>query len=234
MASYIGSKRRISKEICDVMENIVKEKIPFYDLFCGGLSVSLEMCGRDYEVHANDIQKDLIFLWEYMKNNEIEYNDISKEEFIALKNQSHQSYEKSFWMFYGTFNNIPYGNMCKPRTNGRSDTRSRFNTLLKLQERIRRIENFTSEDYREFRDLKGCIIYLDPPYKGVVNKYTKSFDHEALYEFIEHVSKHNHVFLSELTPPPNRHVVVYEKQITNKWNDTMMTEKLFYMGPCEM
>ena len=56
-------------------------------------------------------------------------------------------------------------------------------------------------DFRELDEIKNCVIYCDPPYRGTT-KYSKhEFPYEEFYEWCRRMSKDNIVLISEYNMP---------------------------------
>lgn len=235
MPSYIGGKSRICKDIYKVIKDTCPEDIKeFYDLFCGGLSVSLEFVKNGYNVYSNDYNEDLIFLWNHVRINEIEFPIVSKEDYQGFLKSSEKSFEKSFALFYCSY-------MCKYKGSYINDEymrdgksihhhKERFNSIKKEIDNIRKIKEITCLDYKSFSHLEHKIIYLDPPYVNTSKVYKSSFNTEEFWDFVSKLSKNNYVFVSE-QECPIEHEVVFEKDIFNnlKKSGGKLKEKLFFI-----
>ena len=85
-------------------------------------------------------------------------------------------------------------------------------TQLEQVERLQQVEGLQmwhNLDYKEFSDVKGAILYLDPPYEDA-GYYNKSLDHKELYNWAVNMSKDNIVLMSGYKVSDNRFEVVYE------------------------
>ena len=70
----------------------------------------------------------------------------------------------------------------------------------------------TNKDYRDFSDVKGAIIYLDPPYENSnVGGYSdsKQFNHAEFYSWAAEMARENIVLLSSYTVSDDRFVEVF-------------------------
>lgn len=94
---YMGSKRKIAKELMQKMVEIKPKAKYFYDLFAGGGALSFYALQCGLKVHYNEKQKGMVDLLEYILNrarNEEKgqygifpddfYNFITREEFFDL------------------------------------------------------------------------------------------------------------------------------------------------------
>ena len=60
---------------------------------------------------------------------------------------------------------------------------------------------FECKDFREIKDIKGYVIYCDPPYKGATKYSTKEFPYDEFYNWCREMSKDNVVLISEYNMP---------------------------------
>lgn len=65
--NYLGNKYKLLPQILELLPDKINH---FYDLFCGGLDVSLNI--KANKVIANDAHEDLIWLYEQVKSNEMD------------------------------------------------------------------------------------------------------------------------------------------------------------------
>jgi site-specific DNA-adenine methylase len=97
---YMGSKRKIAKELMQKMIEVKPKAKYFYDLFSGGGAMSFYALQCGLKVHYNERQKGMVDLLEYIlnraKNKEKGqyglfpddfYNFITREEFFKLKDE---------------------------------------------------------------------------------------------------------------------------------------------------
>lgn len=92
--------------------------------------------------------------------------------------------------------------------------------------------DFACRDYREFTDLKGCVVYCDPPYKGV-KRYgnARQFDYNEFWQVMREWSRNNIVIISELSAPDD-FVTIWEKEVDRSIKAKehfRATEKLFML-----
>lgn len=82
-------------------------------------------------------------------------------------------------------------------------------------------------------DIKGYVIYCDPPYKGTTKYKTEEFLYEEFYEWCKEMSIHNTVLISEYNMPDDFECI-WEKDLktslgsgVNKESDRNRTERLY-------
>jgi len=83
--------------------------------------------------------------------------------------------------------------------------------------------------YLEFKNLKGCVIYLDPPYEGTTKYKNNDFDYDVFWDWVRDLSKDNYVFISEYNAPPDFECI-WSKKVTTSLKvheHEDRTEKLF-------
>ena len=104
--------------------------------------------------------------------------------------------------------------------------------LQRLQQ-LERVE-VTNKDYRAFSEVKGAIIYLDPPYENSnVGGYSdsKQFNHAEFYSWAAEMARENIVLLSSYTVSDDRFEEVYRfetvRSTLSGGMDKTRSEKLF-------
>ena len=239
MPAYSGGKFYTSKDIYKAIKEQVKNKEVrgYIEPFCGGLNVIKEFVD-EYECYAYDNNKDLIFLWNHIKENDFDIMPvISKEYFDELKKSNELSVDKSFAMLFCVYNCIQYGSYVSnsyQANSGRINKyhEERYNGIIKYKSKIKKI-NFKCQDYKHTTEQVqngGFIIYCDPPYINTAQTYSsKNFNTEEFWKTVE-IWKQlgNYVFVSEKTCPEN-YEVIFEKNINvgTSRGSKRMTDKLF-------
>lgn len=218
MPSYHGGKSRTRKDIYKcITENVPEESKNFYDLFCGGLNVSLEFVGS-YNVYCNDVNDEVIYLWEYVSKNEIstEIEPVSKEEYNIIRKSTEKTF-KNIVSKYCCSYNARYGGTYAGNDVKRNHHQGTYNGILKVVNKIKLVKSFTSTSYDCFDFSKGGnIIYCDPPYVGT-KQYNKQLDKVFnTCQFWKQVKiwadQGNYVFVSEKTCPI-KHKLLHSKEL---------------------
>ena len=60
---------------------------------------------------------------------------------------------------------------------------------------------FECKDFKEIKDIKGYVIYCDPPYRGTAKYKTEEFPYEEFYNWCREMSRDNIVLISEYNMP---------------------------------
>jgi DNA adenine methylase len=186
---YPGGKTRAIKYL---KEYIPKDCTEFYSVFCGGMSLELDIsCNSNIEkVVVNDKFDILINFWKVAKNSNesliTKVNEIksffSKEFFMSFKKKLGNSIEKEtlverevdlsveraamyFAINRSSFSGATFSGGFSKESMEKRFTKSSIERLSKVD--LKKFE-FHSMDFSEFLDTipetRNCFIYLDPPY----------------------------------------------------------------------
>ena len=227
---YMGSKRRVAKEILPIILKDRQLKQWYVEPFVGGGNLIENVSGHCIGADNN---KYIIALLKYVQNNDlnnIEY--IDEEKYMHIKNNKdlYDDYIVGFAGFGLSFGDKFFRGFARNKK-GTDYFRATLNNLKKQQEKIKHI-NFIHSDYKDLNIPDNSIIYCDPPYKRTKKYYKQKFNYEEFYEWC--IKKHNEghkVFISEYEMPENRFKSIWEKEIRltiNKlYQPIKKVEKLF-------
>lgn len=234
---YMGSKTRIAKDILPI---ILKDRKPgqFYvEPFCGGCNVIDKVEGKRI---ANDINPYLIRMWQTLLTRWDPPRIISREYYNDVRRcykegTSDYNFAEIGWVgFMGSYNGRFFdggysGHHVKINGGHRDYIKENIKNTLNQVGSLRRV-HFSCSDYRNMRlPNEPCIIYCDPPYKGV-KKYSYSIDHDEFWEWCRDIKYDGHkVFISEYEAPED-FTCVWEQPVKTAINQTITknaTEKLF-------
>ena len=226
---YMGSKRRVAKEILPIILKDRQLNQWYVEPFVGGGNLIENVSGHCIGADNN---KYIIALLKYVQNNDlnnIEY--IDEEKYMHIKNNKdlYDDYIVGFAGFGLSFGANFFGSFARNKK-GADYFRETLNNLKKQQEKIKHI-NFIHSDYKDLNIPDNSIIYCDPPYKGTEKYWKQKFNYEEFYEWC--IKKHNEghkVFISEYEMPENRFKSIWEKEITptiNNQQPIKKVEKLF-------
>lgn len=235
---YVGSKNRISKEIVPILQNLIDEnKIETYiEPFVGGANI-IDKINCKNRI-GNDLDNIPISLLTKCVENENLLNSLPQEltrEYYYKVRDNKNDYEDWYYsaiLLFGSYNNRVYGG-CYGAIAKTKDGNIRNYFQEGIRNFKKQIPNlhdiiFTNKDYREFSNMKNCLIYCDPPYANSI-KYKQQFDNNEFWNWVREMSKSNIVVVSEYNAPDD-FKCIWEKEIkvhirNNKKN--MATEKLF-------
>ena len=212
---YMGSKRRIAKDIIPIMLEGRKDGQYFYDLFVGGGNLLEKIDGNRV---ANDNNEYLIELFKHMQKDNFELPFIGEEKYKEIQ-RNKEAYPKWLVGYVGfqlSFGAKFFGGYRRDKA-GVRDYENEAQQNLKAQQNLIKGVSFLCGSYDEVELLPNSIIYCDIPYKDTTKYNTsKGFDYDKFYNWC--IEKHNEghkVFISEYCMPEDRFECVWEKEIVN-------------------
>lgn len=231
---YMGSKRRLSKELVPIIQSYITENtVGYIEPFVGGANIIDKIkCDNRY---GFDSHKQLIELFIKLQN-DIDGipNEIPYEEYMKVKN-SKESYEDWYLGlvgFLGSFGAKYFGGYARHNKNDFTEQiqRGSIKNLKKQYDDLKDVK-FECKDFREIKNIKGYVIYCDPPYKGVTKYSTKEFPYDEFYNWCREMSKDNVVLISEYNMPED-FKCIWQKDNkinfdSNRTNANSKIEKLF-------
>ena len=212
---YMGSKRRIAKDIIPIMLKDRKEGQYFYDLFVGGGNLLEKIGGNRI---ANDNNEYLIELFKYMQKDNFELPFVGEEKYKEIQ-KNRENYPKWLVGYVGfqlSFGAKFFGGYRRDKA-GVRDYENEAQQNLKAQQNLIKDVSFLCGSYDEVELVPNSIIYCDIPYKDTTKYNTsKGFDYDKFYNWC--IEKHNEghkVFISEYYMPEDKFECVWEKEIAN-------------------
>jgi site-specific DNA-adenine methylase len=225
MTLYAGGKKRIGEELSKIIHDISLEieeedgfKIKGYcEPFCGMMGV-YQYIPELFKNHkpklkyeAGDRNPYLIKLWKGLQKGFKPPEKCSKKEYYKYKEEDSQSLKAIFLGF-----------ACAMRGVFRSTYFSLNNIKLQSEHAVEIAEKVKDVklkvgDYSTFSNLKGYIIYCDPPYKNsgspysIGDVYDTNFDYDKFVEWCLKMSEDNIIFVSEYTKPCKESKLVWKK-----------------------
>lgn len=187
--NYIGNKYKL---LGPFLSRFPKKIDKFYDIFCGGLDVSINV-QAELKI-ANDINYFVIEIFEYFKNNDpeiiiklvtetIDKHQLSKDDSKAYYNfRNYYNKNKNpldlFVLVCFSFNHQIRFNSKHDFNSPAGTKRSSFNSSIenRLHSFCSKLDNisFLSKNFKEldFSKLtKNDFVYADPPYRMSVGSY---------------------------------------------------------------
>ena len=235
---YVGSKTRIAKDISTILNNIiVKENINTYiEPFVGGSNMIEHIkCKHKFGYDNNEY---LIAFWQEIQKEWNPLADITmSKEFYTQVKDNKDSYPKHIVALCGlcaTYNAKWFGGYAGI-VHTKIDTYRNYydeavRNVLKQKEFIADV-SYDCKSYEDI-DIKGALIYCDPPYEGTT-KYKDDFDHKAYWSWVRKMSKDNIVLCSEYQAPEDFECI-WTKELTttlDKSSRSKAVEKLFRYNP---
>ena len=234
---YMGSKRRLAKDIAPIINNLIKEyNIQTYiEPFVGGANMMEHIdC---FEKIGSDNNEYLIAMWKDLQDGWQPPKEISREMYYDVK-ANKDEYGKSLvaiTAFCASYNAVWFGSyagIVKTKTGViRNYYDESIRNILKQIIKLHNVQ-FIHTDYKSYTGTKGAMIYCDPPYANQ-SGYKDKFDHKEFWQWVRDVSNDNIVLVSEYNAPDDFECV-YEKVLTttlDKNSRSKDTERLFIYKP---
>lgn len=223
MTYYTGGKKRIGSDIANKIVDLTftdkKINIKGYcEPFCGMMGVYnhipeliQDITDKKIKYKAGDRNPYIIKLWNALKEGWKPPSKCSRKEYYGYKDKNSDSVKSIFIGYACSFLGIFRNTYMESR-----------NIPIQRDEcmRIGKILNdnnveLTCGEYTIYSNLKGYIIYCDPPYKGTQNtyligsKFNNTFDYDKFITWCNNMSVNNIVFISEYTKPCKNSKMVY-------------------------
>jgi DNA adenine methylase len=207
---WSGSKRSQAEYI---VSKFPKEINTYYEPFCGGCSILRQLLDSDIKVNqyiCSDINKDLIDLWNNIKNNPAElsrnyyvmWNELNidddkerkKQYFYKIRERFNKYKNPSDFMFImrTTTNGMPRYNKNGEFNNSFHITRNGIKpkTLDKIIFEWAELLNknnvqFIHTSYEKIKSHKDDVLYLDPPYANTKGMYYGTIDYKEFWEWLK-------------------------------------------------
>ena len=105
---YQGSKKKISKQIIEIIKQNFGTTKPIYDIFGGGGAITAECILNGLEVYYNDLDKDITDAFERVISQDREWIKtliISREEFLEIKEKENKTIDHFLKLLINSFGN---------------------------------------------------------------------------------------------------------------------------------
>lgn len=210
---YIGCKSGFSH----IFDSLIPEKYgdKIYDIFGGGGGFTFYACDRfgSNNVVYNDHNPVIINLMNILKSEpEALYNEYQKhrissspEYYLKVRKMNLEYGLAGAGRFYYLAKNAFSGKI-------RFNSQNKFNSpmrknskcpkislesLLSLSKMIKHL-TITKRDFQDYKDVKNCFLYLDPPYMNNTNNhYNATIPLNDFVDFVKSVENTNAVMISE-------------------------------------
>ena len=215
MIPYYGGKTWLKKHIKSITENVVDVN-GFIDVFVGGGSITDSLVDVYEHGIINDIDINLINLYETIKNSSSEFieftkmhkNELGLDEIKKFKYQVGQldefnQVERAF-KYYVMARTSYSGKTYACPTNWKLDKFKKMNVeqdIVKIKSTLDKVD-ILNKNYSEL-NFSNTLCYCDPPYcvvyepyYGLHGKNHKNFNHDEFHEWICNISKNNKVIIS--------------------------------------
>lgn len=225
---YMGSKRRISKELLEIiLKNRTSEQY-YVEPFVGGgnmiENVTGNRIGSDF---FEPVIKALTFIRDDIKNIPKDNTEFTESDYNNAKNSSNPTNLECYALFSYSFMSKYRGGWA--RSKNRDFVKESVRNDSKQSKLIQGVDLRTCS-YDALIIPDNSIIYCDPPYENTT-KYSNVFNHEDFWQWCREKTIEGHeVFISEYNAPSD-FTEVWSKTINGingyNGNDNKAIEKLF-------
>lgn len=196
---YVGSKRRIAKDILNIMLKNRRDNQYFIEPFVGGANtikhVSPPCIGYDNNPYLIELHKKI-------QNNWIPEGEITEEIYNNIK-KNKEFFPKELVGFCGiylSFGSKWLGSFARNKI-GRNHYISALNDLKRMHKETKNVLFEYIETYEEIIFPANSIIYCDPPYQVSIKSkfyYENNFDFNNFQKWMmQKVIEGHKVFFSE-------------------------------------
>ena len=243
MTYYHGGKKRIGEILASTLVGTSLE-VENFDIrgycepFCGMLSIYrhvpflFEQAGLDcLEYLAGDTNESVIEMWKAAQRGWKPPVNCSRKKFEELKGDDSCTALKGYVGHAYTRRGIFFDGYYKHTATTLAAHRKNVKDTASELDDV----GFVTGPYTQFSDLRGFVVYCDPPYEGTSCRYYDgkgyrnrlTFDNGAFWDWCRKMSKHNIVFVSEYAAPQDFRRIWPNDTATRKGN---VTERL-YLAP---
>lgn len=223
MTAYHGGKQKIGKELSKIIYNISMKiseeedfKIKGYcEPFCGMLGVYQHITDLFKETpikyKAGDTNKSVILMWKEVQKGWTPPTSCTEAYYQILRYDGKENAEKGFIGHQCSFGGIPFGSYALKYGRTKEAVKSASANVKRIGKEMKNVD-FSYGEYTQFSNLKGYIIYCDPPYSSTTQKYKNRFDNKKFWEWCNDMSENNIIFISEYKAPKGIKKV-FEKKV---------------------
>ncbi len=230
---YLGGKSRIAKKLAAII-NPIRGNRPFWDPFCGGLSMSVALGGCGF---ISDAHPALISLYRAVTAGWWPPRSVTRAEYEMAKSLPDTNPLKAFIGFGCSFGGKWFGGYASKRLapvgGGKQSYFSyvdsaRRSVMKDVAALVNRGCTFAALDFLSVEPAPtDYVLYLDPPYAGTTG-YSLPFDHALFYDRVKQWATFTDVFVSEYNMPFGD--VVWGAEVrcrTSNDHTGMRTERLY-------
>lgn len=231
---YMGSKNRLAKHIAPIINQCIKDNEinEYIEPFVGGSNMIEHIeCDNRYGFDNNEY---LIEFWKALQDGWSPSDVEMSKEFYNKVKDNIDDYPKHIVALVGlcaTYNAKWFGGYAGiVHTKIGTDRNYYDEAVRNVLKQLPMINNviYQTIDYKKLKDVKGKVIYCDPPYESTT-KYKDDFNHAEFWETIRDLSKDNYILVSEYNAPKD-FILIWQKELIttlDKNSRSKVVEKLF-------
>lgn len=180
---------------------------PFWDPFCGGLSMSAAFCKAGGRGIVSDANPSLIALYQAVAAGWDPPTHVSEDDYRVARSLPDTDPLKAFAGFGCSFGGKWFGGYARQPSTGRNYAMNARNVVLRDVGAIVRSGSIIAcADFLAFEPRPiAAVLYLDPPYEGTTGYGAVApFDHARFYARVAAWANYTDVFVSEYGMPWGR------------------------------
>lgn len=193
---YFGGKTRIGKSIAIILNKHLD--LPYFEPFCGSCGVTIH--AKHKLRQCSDLNKALITMYKSLQKGWVPPKSITRDHYLYIKNKLDMDDPLTAFAGFGcSFGGKWFGGYATG--DGGNYARIAADKLIRDIHNLSSVD-FMCADYRDFVNVRGCIIYADPPYEGTtMYKGVCKFNHKEFWDIARIWSENNKVYISEYEAP---------------------------------
>ena len=105
---YIGSKKKVSKKIVEIIKQNFGNDMPVYDVFGGGGAITAELLLNNIQVHYNDLDSDITNMFMRVISQDREWIKTliaSRDEFLTIRGKKEKTVDDNLKLLVNSFAN---------------------------------------------------------------------------------------------------------------------------------
>lgn len=146
---YVGSKKKISKKIVEIIKQNFGTDIPVYDVFGGGGAITAELLLNNMQVHYNDLDSDVTSMFTRVISQDREWIKtlaVSRDEFLAIRDKKEKTVDDNLKLLVNSFANNSRDYLC-----GKEQSRKKYNLAIEI---IKKHDVFS--DYKQTETYRNA------------------------------------------------------------------------------
>lgn len=105
---YVGSKKKVSKKIVEIIKQNFGSDIPVYDVFGGGGAIAAELLLNDMWVHYNDLDSNVTNMFVRVISQDRKWLKtliVSRDEFLTIRDKKEKTVDDNLKLLVNSFAN---------------------------------------------------------------------------------------------------------------------------------
>lgn len=209
---YMGSKRRIAKEIVPILMSKHNKNSWYVEPFVGGCNMMEHIPAK--KRFGSDVHEYLIAMWQGLQAGTFSPPLLVTEEEYRHIRENKEQYDPALvgYVGFNSYGGKWFGGYPRAWKEKRDYWREYYNNITEQVKNLSGV-HFVHKNYNDLWIPRGSTVYCDPPYFGTTS-YKDSFDHNNFWNWVRYASITSIVYVSEYTAPDD-FVCVWEKEVNN-------------------